>query len=83
MSESVETLTGAKLPSTPEIELERLFEYQTEKYKREGNIGEDLGATAIDLFLLKRAIFGNPAAAPQSLKTIVNCSTLCGINGIM
>ncbi|MBA4124427.1 MAG: nucleotidyltransferase domain-containing protein [Acidobacteria bacterium] len=70
MSESVENLTGTKLPSIPEINLPRPFEYQTEKYKREGNIGEDLGATAIDLFLLKRAIFGKSTAAPQSLKTI-------------
>jgi len=70
MSESVESLTGAKLPSISEIKVERPFEYQTEKYKREGNLGEDLGATAIDLFLLKRAIFGKSPAAPQSLKTI-------------
>jgi len=56
LSESVESLTGAKLPSIPEIEVPRPFEYQTEKYKREANIGEDLCATAIDLFLLKRGI---------------------------
>lgn len=53
LSESVEQLTGTKLPAIPEIEVPRPFEYQTEKYKREGRIGEDLGATAIDLFLLK------------------------------
>jgi hypothetical protein len=70
ISESVENLTGAKLPSIPEIEVPRPFEYQTEKYKREGNTGEDVGATAIDLLLLKRAIFGKPIAAPESLKTI-------------
>jgi len=70
LSESVENLTGTKLPAIPEIEVPRPFEYQTEKYKREGNIGEEVGATAIDLLLLKRAIFGKPIAAPESLKTI-------------
>ena len=70
LSESVEQLTGAKLPSIPEIEVPRPFEYQTEKYKREGKIGEDLGATAIDLFLLKREIVGKSEASPQSLKTL-------------
>lgn len=70
ISELVENLTGAKLPSIPEAKVERPFEYQTEKYKREGKIGEDVGATAIDLLLLKRAIFGKPIAAPESLKTI-------------
>ncbi len=58
------------MPSIPEIKVERPFEYQTEKYKREGNIGEEVGATALDLLLLKRAVFGKPTAAPQSLKTI-------------
>ena len=29
-----------------------------------------MGATAIDLFLLKRGIFGKPSATPQSLKTL-------------
>ncbi|MBA4123983.1 MAG: TNT domain-containing protein [Acidobacteria bacterium] len=70
ISESVENLTGAKLPSIPEAKVERPFEYQTEKYKREGNIGEDVGATALDLFLLKRAAFGKPNTAQQSLKTL-------------
>jgi hypothetical protein len=46
MSESIEQLTGTKLPSIPEIEVPRPFEYQTEKYKREGKIGEEVGATA-------------------------------------
>ncbi len=61
MSESVENLTGTKLPSIPEINLPRPFEYQTEKYKREGTIGEDMGATAIDSFLLKTCCFGQSA----------------------
>jgi hypothetical protein len=70
MSETAESLTGVKLPSIPEIELPRPFEYQTEKYKREANIGEDLGATAIDLFLLKRGVIGKPTAAPETLESL-------------
>ncbi len=66
MSETAEYLTGVKLPSIPEIELPRPFEYQTEKYKREANIGEEIGATAIDLFLLKR---GMELKNPEVLKT--------------
>ena len=65
ISESIEQLTGTKLPSIPEIELPRPFEYQTEKYKREGNIGEDVGATALDLFLLKRAVFEKATATAK------------------
>jgi hypothetical protein len=69
-SQNVKDLTGIELPSIPEVKLPRPFEYQTEKYKREAKTGEDLGATAIDLFLLKRGIFGKPSATPQSLKTL-------------
>ncbi len=69
-SQNVKDLTGVELPSIPEVKLPRPFEYQTEKYKREAKIGEDLGATAIDLFLLKRGIFGKPNATPQSLKSL-------------
>lgn len=47
-----------QFPKISEIEVERPFEYQSEKYKTDGKTGEDVGATAIDLFLLKRAIFG-------------------------
>ena len=46
-SQNVKDLTGVELPSIPEVKLSRPFEYQTEKYKREAKIGEDL-------FLLKR-----------------------------
>jgi hypothetical protein len=70
LSESVENLTGTKLPAIPEIEVPRPFEYQTEKYKREGNIGEEVGATAIDLLLLKRVAFGKANATPQSLNSL-------------
>ncbi len=69
-SESIEELTGAKLPSIPDIELPRPFEYQTDKYKTDGTTGEDVGATAIDLLLLKRGISGKPNATPESLKTL-------------
>ncbi|MDQ3747866.1 MAG: hypothetical protein M3367_02455 [Acidobacteriota bacterium] len=73
ISESVENLTGAKLPSIPEIELERPFEYQTEKYKREAIIGEDVVATAIDLFLLKRGIeWKNPKVIKQEPIGVIN-----------
>jgi hypothetical protein len=65
ISESVENLTGAKLPAIPEIEVPRPFEYQTEKYKTDGKTGEDVGATAIDLFLLKRAVFGKANATAK------------------
>ena len=80
ISESVENLTGAKLPSIPEIEVPRPFEYQTEKYKREGNIGEDVGATAIDLFLLKRGIVGKSTATPESLGNL-NISKVFRVQG--
>lgn len=70
MSESVESLAGAKLPSISEIKVERPFEYQTEKYKREGKIGEEVGVTVIDLFLLKRAIFGKSTTTPESLQSL-------------
>ena len=48
----------------------RPFEYQTDKYKADGKTGEDVGATAIDLFLLKRGISGKTNATPESLKTL-------------
>ena len=48
----------------------RPFEYQTDKYKTDGTAGEDVGATAVDLLLLKRGIVGKPNAAPESLKTL-------------
>ena len=66
-SESIEELTGAKLPAIPEVELPRPFEYQTDKYKADGKTGEDVGATAIDILLLKRGIAGKPNTIPQSL----------------
>ncbi len=73
LSESVEQLTGMKLPSIPEIEVPRPFEYQTEKYKREAKIGEEIGATALDLFLLKRAIeLKNPNVLKQEPIGAVN-----------
>ena len=55
-SEAIEELTGAKLPAIPDVELPRPFEYKTDKYKADGKTGEDVGATAIDLFLLKRGM---------------------------
>lgn len=55
-SESLKQTTGIELPAIPEIKVPRPFEYQSEKYKREAQIGEELGATAIDLLLLKRGI---------------------------
>lgn len=58
ISENIENLTGAKLPSIPEIELPRPFEYQTEKYKIDGKTGEDVGATAIDLIWIGRGSAG-------------------------
>jgi hypothetical protein len=70
ISESVEQLTGAKLPAIPEIEVPRPFEYQTEKYKTDGKTGEDVGATAIDLFLLRRGITDSRINSPQSLKDL-------------
>ncbi len=70
MSESIEELTGAKLPAIPDVELPRPFEYKTDKYKADGETGEDVGATAIDLLLLKKGITGKPNAAPESLKTL-------------
>ncbi len=69
-SESIEELTGAKLPSIPDVELPRPFEYKTDKYKADGETGEDVGATAIDILLLKRGIVGKPNATPESLKTL-------------
>lgn len=51
-SESLQRNTGIELPSIPEIRLERAFEYQSANYKREGAIREELGAKAVDLFLL-------------------------------
>jgi len=81
MSESVENLTGAKLLSIPEIEVPRPFEYQTEKYKTDGKTGEDVGATAIDLFLLKRGIVGKPnATTPESLGNL-NISKVFRVQG--
>jgi hypothetical protein len=80
MSESVENLTGTKLPSIPEIKVPRPFEYQTEKYKREGKIGEEIGATAIDLFLLKRGIIGKSTATPKSLGNL-NISKVFRVQG--
>ncbi|MDQ3063403.1 MAG: hypothetical protein M3R14_11185 [Acidobacteriota bacterium] len=80
ISESVENLTGTKLPAIPEIEVPRPFEYQTEKYKHEGKIGEDVGATAIDLFLLKRGIVGKSTATPESLGNL-NISKVFRVQG--
>ncbi len=69
-SESIEELTGAKLPAIPDVELPRPFEYQTDKYKADGKTGEDVGATAVDVLLLKRGIVGKPNVTPESLKTL-------------
>ena len=69
-SESIEELTGAKLPAIPDVELPRPFEYQTDKYKADGKTGEEVGATAIDILLLKRGIVGKPNATPESLKAL-------------
>ena len=52
-SEAIEELTGAKLPAIPDVELPRPFEYQTDKYKTDGKTGEEVGATAIDLLLIR------------------------------
>jgi len=73
-------LAGAKLPSIPEIEVPRPFEYQTEKYKTDGKTGEDVGATAIDLFLLKRGIVGKSTATPESLGNL-NISKVFRVQG--
>ncbi len=52
------------------MELPRPFGYKTDKYKTDGKTGEDVGATAIDVLLLKRGIVGKPNATPESLKTL-------------
>jgi hypothetical protein len=79
-SQNVKDLTGIELPSIPEVKLPRPFEYQTEKYKREAKIGEDLGATAIDLFLLKRGLFGKPSVTPESIGNL-NLSKVFRVQG--
>lgn len=67
--ELFKAVTGTDAPEIPEVKLPRPFEYQTEKYKRDGKTGEEVGATAIDLLLLKRGMTGG-AKSPQSLKTL-------------
>jgi hypothetical protein len=79
-SQNVKDLTGIELPSIPEIKIPRPFAYEAEKYKKEGNIGEDLGATAIDLFLLKRGLFGKPSATPESIGNL-NLSKVFRVQG--
>ncbi len=79
-SESIEELTGAKLPAIPDVELPRPFEYKTDKYKTDGKTGEDVGATAIDTLLLKRGITGKPNVAPESLGNL-NISKVFRVQG--
>lgn len=67
-SEQIQKTTGIKLPAIPEIELSRPFEYKSEKYQADGKTGEEVGATAIDLFLLNRGLFGKSNSIPQSLE---------------
>ncbi len=79
-SEAIEELTGAKLPAIPDVELPRPFEYKTDKYKADGKTGEDVGATAIDILLLKRGIVGKPNATPESLGNL-NISKVFRVQG--